>query len=56
MEKILAENVKRICKTQGKQMKDLAGEMEGFIKIGGKIHQFNSRKELEMILNKSKRI
>ncbi len=27
MEKILAENVKRICKVQGKQMKDLAGEM-----------------------------
>jgi transcriptional regulator with XRE-family HTH domain len=27
MEKILAENVKRICKAQGKQMKDLAGEM-----------------------------
>ena len=27
MEKILAENVKRICKAQGRQMKDLAGEM-----------------------------
>ena len=27
MEKILAENVKRICKAQGKQMKDIAGEM-----------------------------
>lgn len=27
MEKILAENVKRICKAQGKQLKDLAGEM-----------------------------
>ena len=27
MEKLLAENVKRICKAQGKQMKDLAGEM-----------------------------
>ena len=27
MEKILAENVKRICKSQGKQLKDLAAEM-----------------------------
>lgn len=27
MMKILAENVKRICKEQGKQLKDLAGEM-----------------------------
>lgn len=27
MEKILAENVKRICKAQGKQLKDLAREM-----------------------------
>ena len=27
MEKILAENVKRICKEQGKQLKDLAGVM-----------------------------
>ena len=25
--KILADNVKRICKEQGKQLKDLAGEM-----------------------------
>ena len=93
MEKILAENVKRICKAQGKQMKDLAGEMgvdpasltraiygnarldtiekiafalgvsvssllepidviEGFIRIGGKIYQFNSREELEAITKK----
>ncbi|MBP5715279.1 MAG: helix-turn-helix transcriptional regulator [Prevotella sp.] len=93
MEKILAENVKRICKAQGKQMKDLAGEMgvdpasltraiygnarldtiekiafalgvsansllepidvvEGFIRIGGKIYQFNSQEELEAITNK----
>jgi len=93
MEKILAENVKRICKVQGKQMKDLAGEMgvdpasltraiygnarldtiekiafalgvsvssllepidvvEGFIRIGGKIYQFNSREELEAITKK----
>lgn len=27
MGKIIADNVKRICKEQGKQMKDLAGEM-----------------------------
>lgn len=27
MEKILAENVKRICKAQGKQLKNLAAEM-----------------------------
>lgn len=27
MEKILAENVKRLCKQQGKQLKDLASEM-----------------------------
>lgn len=27
MEKILAENIKRICRTQGKQLKELAGEM-----------------------------
>ena len=27
MSKILAENVRRICKAQGKQMKDLANDM-----------------------------
>ena len=93
MEKILAENVKRICKAQGKQMKDIAGEMgvdpasltraiygnarldtiekialalgvsasslleptdkvEGYIKIRGRIYQFNSREELNVILAK----
>lgn len=93
MEKLLAENVKRICKAQGKQMKDLAGEMgvdpasltraiygnarldtiekialalgvsasslleptdkvEGYIKIHGRIYQFNSREELNTILTK----
>lgn len=95
MEKVIAENIKRICKEQGKQLKDLAfdmgidppslnramygnpqlstlekaasalgisckslfesiseDEMEGYIKISGKIHQFNSRKELEFIINK----
>ncbi len=89
MEKILAENVKRLCKQQGKQLKDLASEMsvdassltramygnarldtiekiafalgvsvkslfepmddeavEGYIKIKGRIYQFNSRSEL----------
>ena len=93
MEKILAENVKRLCKQQGKQLKDLACEMnidassltramygnarldtiekiagalgvsvrslfesmndeaiEGFIKIRGRIYQFNSRDELENLL------
>jgi transcriptional regulator with XRE-family HTH domain len=93
MEKILAENVKRICKAQGKQLKDLAGEMgvdpasltramngnarldtiekmalalgvsasslleptdkvEGYIKIRGRIYQFKSREELNLILTK----
>ena len=89
MEKILAENVKRLCRLQGKQLKDLANDMEidassltramygnarldtiekiavalgvsvkslfepiddeaieGFVKIRGKIYQFNSRNEL----------
>lgn len=91
MAKILAENVKRICKAQGKQLKDLAGEMgvdpasltraiygnarldtiekialalgvsikslfeplddvEGYIRIGEQVHQFNSRDELYVIL------
>ena len=93
MEKILAEKVKRICKEQGKQLKDLANDMgidpgsltraiygnarldtiermaialgvsvktlfepieknsvEGYIKINGKIYQFNSREELNQIL------
>ena len=27
MEKVLAENVKRICKAQGRQLKELANEM-----------------------------
>lgn len=94
MEKIIAENIKRICKSQGKQLKDLAAEMgidppslnramygnpqlstiekaalalgvsckslfepinedsmEGYVKVGGKIYQFNSREELEQIIN-----
>ena len=93
MEKILAENVKRLCKQQGKQLKDLASDMdidassltramygnahldtiekmaialgvsvkslfepmsdeavEGFVKIRGKIYQFNSRAELANLL------
>lgn len=93
MEKVLAENVKRICKMQGKQLKDLANEMgvdassltraiygnarldtiekiasalgvsvkslfqptgfedvEGYIKIGGKVYQFNCRAELFYLL------
>lgn len=95
MEKILAENVKRLCKEQGKQLKDLAASIgidpaslnramygnarldtiekianaleisikslfdpiddntvEGYIKIKGKIYQFNSREELNKILRK----
>lgn len=94
MEKILAENVKKICKQQKKQLKDLASEMdvdpaslnramygnarldtiekmatalgvsikslfdpiddnsvEGYIKIKGKIYQFNSKTELVNLLN-----
>ena len=95
MSKILADNVKRICKEQNKQMKDLAADMgidpasltralngnarldtiqkiatalgvsmkslfeplddvEGFIRIGDKIYQFNSRFELEKLLHKNK--
>lgn len=93
MSKILAENVRRICKEQGKQMKDLASDMgidpasltralngncrldtmqkiatalgvsmkslfepmddiEGFIRVQGKVYQFNSREELNKLLNK----
>ena len=89
--KILADNVKRICREQGKQLKDLAGEMgvdpasltralngnarldtiekianalgvsvkslfeplddvEGYIRIGERVYQFNSRQELEKLL------
>lgn len=93
MEKVLAENVKRICKAQNKQLKDLAKDMgidpaslnramygnarldtiekialglgvsvkslfepmydnvEGYIKVNGKIYQFNSREELNQILS-----
>ena len=94
MEKVLAENVKRLCKNQKKQLKDLASEMgvdpaslnramygnarldtiqkmasalgvsirtlfepldndevEGYIKVKGKIYQFNSREELRQIIN-----
>lgn len=95
MSKILADNVKRICKEQNKQMKDLAADMgidpasltralngnarldtiqkiatalgvsmkslfeplddvEGFIRIGDKIYQFNSRFELKKLLQKNK--
>ena len=93
MEKVLAENVKRLCKEQKKQLKDLAAEMgvdpaslnramygnarldtiqkmasalgvsirtlfapldddevEGYIKVKGKIYQFNSREELNKLL------
>ena len=92
MMKILADNVKRICKEQGKQLKDLAADMgidpasltralngnarldtiekiatalgvsmkslfepvdtvEGYIKIKGKIYQFNCREELLNLLD-----
>ena len=91
MSKILADNVRRLCKEQGKQMKDLAVDMgidpasltralngnarldtvqkiatalgvsmkslfeplddvEGFIRIRGRIYQFNNLDELKMIL------
>ena len=93
MSKILANNVRRICKDQGKQMKDLAASMgidpasltralngnarlntvqkiatalgvsmkslfeplddvEGFIRICGKVYQFNSKQELLSLLGK----
>ena len=93
MSKILADNVRRICKEQGKQMKDLAADMgidpasltralngnarldtvqklatalgvsvkslfeplddvEGFIRIRGKVYQFNSKQELLSLLGK----
>ena len=92
MRKILADNVRRICKEQGKQMKDLAADMgidpasltralngnarldtiqkiaialgvsmkslfepqddvEGFIRIRDNVYQFNSRVELDRLLN-----
>lgn len=91
MSKILADNVRRICKEQGKQLKDLATDMgidpasltralngnarldtvqkiatalgvsmkslfeplddvEGFIRIRGKVYQFNSREEIENLI------
>lgn len=94
MGKILADNVRRICKERGKQMKDLAADMgidpasltralngnarldtiekianalgvsmksmfeplddvEGYIRIGERVYQFNSRTELYQLLNKS---
>ena len=94
MSKILADNVRRLCKEQGKQMKDLASDMgidpasltralngnarldtvqkianalgvsmkslfeplndvEGYIRIRGKVYQFNSRCELNELLSKS---
>ena len=93
MSKILADNVRRICKEQGKQLKDLAADMgidpasltralngnarldtvqkiatalgvsmkslfeplddvEGFIRIRGKVFQFNSKQELLSLLGK----
>lgn len=95
MEKILSQNVKRLCRERGIQMKELASEMgvdpasltravngnarldtiekiasaldvsirtlfadnsdeavEGFIKIHGKIHQFNNMEELQSIIKK----
>ena len=93
MSKILADNVRRICKEQGKQLKDLAADMgidpasltralngnarldtvqkiatalgvsmkslfepqddvEGFIRIRGKVYQFNSKQELLSLLGK----
>lgn len=91
MEQLLSKNVRRICKEQKLQLKELADKMgvdpsalnralkgnarydtiekianaldvsikslfeptddvEGFIRVGGKIYQFNSRKELQRIL------
>lgn len=91
MENILSQNVRRICKEQKIQLKELAGKMgvdpaaltralggncrldtiqkmanaldvslkslfepmddvEGYIRIGGQVLQFNSKAELERIL------
>ena len=91
MSKILADKVRRICKEQGKQLKDLAADMgidpasltralngnprldtiekianalgvsvkslfepledvEGFIRIGERVYQFNSKYELDKLL------
>ena len=93
MGKVLADNVRRICKEQGKQMKDLAADMgidpasltralngnarldtvekianalgvsmkslfeplddvEGYIRIGERVYQFNSRQELLKLINR----
>lgn len=95
MSKILADNVRRICREQGRQLKDLAADMgidpasltralngnarldtiekianalgvsmkslfeplddiEGFIRVQGKVYQFNNRVELYNILDNSK--
>ncbi len=93
MGKILADNVRRICKERGKQMKDLAADMgidpasltralngnarldtiekiatalgvsmkslfeplddvEGYIRIGERVYQFNSKQELLKLINR----
>ena len=95
MENILSQNVRRICREQKIQLKELAAKMgvdpaaltralggnarldtmqkmatalgvsmkslfepmndvEGFIRIGEHVYQFNSRNELNNILNKEK--
>ena len=92
MSKILADNVRRICKERGKQMKDLAADMgidpasltralngnarldtvekianalgvsmkslfeplddvEGYIRIGEYVYQFNNKSELDKLLH-----
>ena len=94
MENLLSQNVRRICKEQKKQMKDLAADMgidpasltralngnarldtvqkiatalgvslkslfeplddvEGYIRIGEQVYQFNSRTELNNILSEN---
>lgn len=93
MSKILADNVRRICKERAKQMKDLAADMgidpasltralngnarldtvekianalgvsmkslfeplddvEGYIRIGERVYQFNSKQELLKLINR----
>ena len=92
---MLADNVRLICKEQGKQLKELAADMgidpasltralngnarldtlqkiaaalgvsmkslfeplddvEGFIRIQGELYKFNSRTELDKLLNNNK--
>ena len=48
--------VQKIATALGVSMKSLfepMDDVEGFIRVGNKVHKFNSRKELELILSKN---